>query len=330
MASLANVTRTWPSVLLAIWGTAACSSVTVTGTTTTAASSSSTGVPTSSGSSGAATSTGGTTASSGSGTGSSTAGSPIASQCDILGSMYDAGAIDPSAPCQVCNPSIDAGTWTPAENGAQCQGTTQFGYCLDGVCQLDQCLLSGVATNQGSVDPSNVCQVCNPQQSSNTWSPGPDGTPCVGPDGGQICIAGQCVPGCYFDGAPCSGPDGGNVCVSRQCVSGCYFDGGVSARDNQSGGFLPPAVLIPIGSPASWDSCSTCQVAPDAGPSLVPTAAVGAPCETYGDAGICVVGDIVSLTQVACCTPDGLTDAGTCCPPQWKAAGSCCGPHQQC
>jgi hypothetical protein len=82
----------------------------------------------------------------------------------------------------------------------------------------------------GTPNPADVCQLCDPTQSTTTWSNAPDGTSCVlNPPNPclthQACLAGVCVgSGNAGNGTPCVNPDplcGGSNCNNGSCVADC-------------------------------------------------------------------------------------------------------------
>src|SRR6201999_4180176 len=57
--------------------------------------------------------------------------------CNIDGTQYSAGTVNPANPCQVCNPSSSTTSWSNEPNGTTCDdgnACTQFDACLNGVC----------------------------------------------------------------------------------------------------------------------------------------------------------------------------------------------------
>lgn len=59
--------------------------------------------------------------------------------------------------------------------------------------EVDRCLVNGVAAAHLAERGGNSCQICDIEQSTETWSPRPDGTSC---GDGLICLAGECTPQC--------------------------------------------------------------------------------------------------------------------------------------
>jgi hypothetical protein len=60
-------------------------------------------------------------------------GGGASTSCTIGGSSIAAGTVDPSDPCQVCNPTANATDWSTAPNGLACGPESQ---CQTGVCHV--------------------------------------------------------------------------------------------------------------------------------------------------------------------------------------------------
>lgn len=97
----------------------------------------------------------------------------------------------PGDPCRrgVCSESEKKCTVAPRPDGASCTGdpypcTSQV--CANGSCVLDSikgCLIQGACYPPGGSTSSNQCLGCNPDVSQFNFSPLPEGSPCVTPDG---------------------------------------------------------------------------------------------------------------------------------------------------
>jgi hypothetical protein len=112
--------------------------------------------------------------------------------CSIGGTSYAPGDPDPSNPCVGCVPGVSATAWSNLPSGTQCSS----GVCSNGIC-LYGCDIGGVLFPPGTGNPENVCQSCQPALSSNSWSP-LTLIPAGGCNGGQVCLDGGCLVGCYI------------------------------------------------------------------------------------------------------------------------------------
>ena len=168
--------------------------------------------------------------------------------CFINGAVYDSAAPSPNNACQTCQPGTSTTAFTNAMDGASC-GNGQF--CAGGQCGT-QCVIAGTTYTTGTVNPNNVCQVCQPGTSTIAWTSYVAGTSC---GTGEFCNAEMvCGPGCSVggtfyatgaasptdacetcqpasntigftnlaDGASCGS---GSVCNGGNCAAGCYIDG---------------------------------------------------------------------------------------------------------
>jgi len=82
------------------------------------------------------------------------------------------------------------------------------------------CDIGGSCVADGTVNPSNACEVCNVSASTTGWSPAIDGTSCADSmvcDGREVCGSGACVAGPMLD---C---DDADACTTDSCgePSGC-------------------------------------------------------------------------------------------------------------
>ncbi len=179
--------------------------------------------------------------------------------CQIGGVTYPAGALDPTTPCQSCQPSLSTAKFTaysglPADGGCQAGQVCNAGQCAAG-CYVDQAFRA-----TGALAAGNGCLTCDPSKSETNWTPltgVPQGGGCPA---GEVCAAGSCSAGCVIGGAfvaagagePDAGCQGcmpaqsltawtpltglvtgvcgaGEVCHQGACAVGCYLDGGYVA-----------------------------------------------------------------------------------------------------
>lgn len=99
-----------------------------------------------------------------------------ADTCLINQTCYEAGASDPAAPCDVCDPATSTSTFTAAAEGAACSTTA----CTTGVCSGNVCIneavddgschIADVCYTNGEVNPANECEVCTSTLRSTSWS----------------------------------------------------------------------------------------------------------------------------------------------------------------
>jgi len=172
-------------------------------------------------------------------------------QCDIGGAIYGSGAVNPSNPCESCQPGTSTTGWIALANGTGC-GNGQI--CGNEVCGL-QCDIGGVIYASGSTNPASSCQTCQPGTSSTTWISLASGASC---GNAQICSGGVCGTQCDIGGvifasgavnpanacqscqpgtsttawvALASGTTcgAGGVCIAATCTSGCYIAGAFHA-----------------------------------------------------------------------------------------------------
>jgi hypothetical protein len=132
------------------------------------------------------------------GTGMYCSSGSCVAECDIGGTIYASGAVEPSFPCETCQPAVSEVGWSPLADGTGCGAGV---ICDTGAC-VAECDISGTGlVALGYVNPTNACQVCTPSTSTTQWSNATDGTTCG--DGGT-CSSGVC--GGYY-----SPPDAGMI-----------------------------------------------------------------------------------------------------------------------
>jgi choice-of-anchor A domain-containing protein len=142
-------------------------------------------------------------------------------QCWIAGVPYEAGTINPSQPCQVCDPSQSTSTWSSAADGTSC-GTSQSDW---GSCGgfSDTCDMTGTQsrTVTTSTCGAGVCSPANSRPESRECTRNTEGVQCRA--GGVCDVAEYCAGGsCPADrkapaGTGCS--DGNRCTVGDTCNS---------------------------------------------------------------------------------------------------------------
>jgi hypothetical protein len=76
-----------------------------------------------------------------------------------------------------------------------CDGVCcEAGECCSAnlTCEECGCTVNGEGWASGNFNPDNVCQYCDPETSTESWSPYPDGR--CGEGGSQVCCDGTCCP----------------------------------------------------------------------------------------------------------------------------------------
>jgi hypothetical protein len=268
------------------------------------------------------------------------------SGCLIAATLFMPSAINPSNPCQSCQPSRSTAGFSAVLDGTTCNGNQ---FCVSGTCTANApgCAINGASIAIGTIDPGNLCLACQPGQSSTQYTNLPDGTGCF--DDSHICISGTCTTGCNIGGVHyttgylnpanrCQAcdqlrdasnwtnvPDGrscgtGKVCHGGTCFNGCTIGGGTQAT-----GTANPA-----------NSCQSCQpgVAPDAWSPINN----GASCGTGGicSDGTCYDHCVINSANFAIGALDPNNACASCEPAlsptsfSLRAPGSACGTGKVC
>jgi hypothetical protein len=248
------------------------------------------------------------------------------SGCSIGGTVYAAGAVNPSDACQTCVTATITTAWTNLANGTSC-GTSEV--CSAGSCASD-CSIGGTLYASSVANPMNACQSCIPTTSTAAWSNASDGTTC---GAGEVCSAGNCASGCFLGGmvyasgaanpmnaceicVPGTSPPGwsnaadgipchtNEVCSAGNCESGCFIGGVVYAS-----GAANPAnacqTCVPSTSPTAWVNAAdgrNCNNGYACAAGVCSTTT----CATYycQVGNTCVMGDLPTL-----CWDTGLCDS---------------------
>ncbi len=120
-------------------------------------------------------------------------GGTCVAECDINGTEYASGTVNPANSCQSCQPSTSSTAWSNVADGTSCR----TGHvCSAGSCVSD-CYINGTIYTSGTANPSNPCQTCQPHDSTTAWT-NADGTACGGTY--EVCSGGSCLPGCVING----------------------------------------------------------------------------------------------------------------------------------
>ena len=191
-------------------------------------------------------------------------------KCFIDGASLAAGALDPTNPCQQCNPMVSTSVWSARSDGASCASGK---VCTGGTCEA-RCFVGGTFY---APDAGSLCERCDPGQSTSAFTPAPDGTAC---GTGQVCAASGCAAKCFIGGvlyadgavdplnacqqctvsnsttgwsmrATGSSCGAGQLCEANTCVSKCLIDGGFFAADAVNP-TQPCETCQPLSSTAAW------------------------------------------------------------------------------
>lgn len=231
--------------------------------------------------------------------------------CLIQGERIADKARSPFDACLICDVTRNRTDWSPAAEGLACLDdlndcTTDV--CSGGSCRheplaegsacgtaklcsvgqcVSGCVIGGTFFPDGTVNPSNPCEVCSVAASPSAWTAraaacADDGNPCTD----DVCAARACVHPVKPDATSCGA---GAVCVNGSCGAQCLIAGA-----SWSNGATNPA-----------NGCERCQ-------STVSTAswtpkAVNEACDTDGND----------------CTNDVCNGAGSCTHPPSPAGSGC-------
>jgi hypothetical protein len=114
--------------------------------------------------------------------------------CYINGTYVAPLATNPNNNCLSCQPQASTSNWSNVADGTMCATGM---VCGAGVCEIE-CFIGGTPYPNGTLNPSNNCQSCQPQVSTSGWNNVTDGTSC---GAGLVCVAGACKNGCVIGGA---------------------------------------------------------------------------------------------------------------------------------
>jgi hypothetical protein len=210
-------------------------------------------------------------------------------QCDIAGTIYLTGALNPANLCQSCQPGTSTTAWSTVASGTSC-GTGQV--CNGATCGAG-CFIGGTVYAPNAVNPGNPCQSCQPGASTTGWTnnSAANGTSC---GSGDVCSSGTCVAGCFISqsvyspgtanpGDPCQSCQpgtsttmwtnsangtacgSGEICNGATCAPGCFVDGTVYAPNVANPGnpcqtCQPGTSTVAFSNIANGTSCGSGQV----------------------------------------------------------------------
>ena len=205
-------------------------------------------------------------------------GGQCGTECEIGSAAYASGAVNPSNPCESCQPGTSTSAWTSTDGvnagcptGEVCSGSPAS--CTSG------CWIGGAFYSSGAT-ASSGCQVCNPGASTTAWTNVVGAASCPS---GQACSSGACASGCaiggtFYDSGATSN-DGCEVCTpsssttswtdatgAASCTSGQVCNAGSCASGCSIGGiFYAPAattndgceICTPGTSTTAWTNATT-------------------------------------------------------------------------
>ncbi|MGI8476076.1 MAG: hypothetical protein ACR2OO_06875, partial [Thermomicrobiales bacterium] len=219
---------------------------------------------------------------------------------------YCAGVECPDAePCFTV-PRCDPATGRCRSEPVVCDND---GFCSEGVCRDDACLIDGAVHSANDFDTGSICRYCDPGKDRLGWSRSTD---CCATDGD--CDA-PCLVGACSDGGDCTRqdePDGtacgdADVCAAGVCQSDSCLIDGVTYADGDFAADSTCRLCDIAKSRSAWtrsDAC--CQSDGDCDD--------GDPCST----GTCADGDCVQTPLAACCPAGQIACGGAC------VVGTCC------
>lgn len=179
----------------------------------------------------------------------------ISGNCLIAGVCYANGTLRPGFPCQICNSSLSATTWSNASAGTVCTAASCTGT---------------------SFTPASVCNgagtcVAGTPTSCSPYTCNAGGTACLT----SCTTSSQCASGFYCNGSTCvSLKAAGSVCAaSGECASGFCVDGvccstsctGTCKRCNVAGS-IGTCTNIPAGTDPDNECTGNCNGAGACGP----------------------------------------------------------------
>lgn len=238
--------------------------------------------------------------------------------CNIGGTCYADGAVNPSNECQACRPAISTTSWSNRTSGTSCDdgnACTQSDTCQSGTC---------VGANPVSCADPGECRTasCNPSTGACVTSNEQSGTSCS--DGNPCTLNDTCnSSGSCVSGAPRVCPQGDQcqtgVCnvSTGQCGvqndpngSPCNDGNACTQSDTCQNGACVGANPVSCADPGQ---CRSASCNPSTGSCVTTNDANGSPCN---DSFFCTVSD--SCTNGSCagsprsCDIQGVFCARTC------------------
>lgn len=120
--------------------------------------------------------------------------------CYVTGTCVAEGAAANPTSCLVCDSSENSTAYTAKSVGSACPvndglACTSQSCAADGSCSTvifaTNCVINGACVSLLATNPSNACQICNPQVSQTMWSNQVENLTCPGPTGCK-CMSGSC------------------------------------------------------------------------------------------------------------------------------------------
>jgi len=170
------------------------------------------------------------------------------------------------------------------------------------------CIIDGQCFSSGVLNPSNSCQVCDPNESQTEWTAVSDGTACGDLEcnecGSGVCISstlGLPGPGCSDStNSGCDNPDtceAGGICQRNYVAPGTACGGGVNE---------------PICDPDICDGSGNCTNVAWASDGTPCGGLVCEECQTGVCAGVSICGDGSLCAATETCDDGFVDDCGTC------------------
>ncbi len=151
-------------------------------------------------------------------------------QCEIGNQTFDRGDTNQFNACEVCDPSRNREDWSSGlpnsdcglSDGRHCCGREccPQGECCNAVGECEQCgcVIFGDPVLAGVANPTNTCQVCDPNEDRFDWTLLGNDEACGNDSDDRVCCGGSCCPQ-------------GQCCESGSCQDcGCEIDGKSVAR----------------------------------------------------------------------------------------------------
>ncbi|HUB08746.1 MAG TPA: hypothetical protein VMB50_17190 [Myxococcales bacterium] len=163
-------------------------------------------------------------------------GGSCAPQCDIGGTIFSSGNVNPGNGCQECLPGQSTSGWSNEPDGLACSTGE---VCAGGTCTPD-CYIGGNLVAPGTPSPANPCLSCQPATSTTSYSDVTDGMPC---GTGLSCAGGACCGGAH--GTLLCGGSPVDTCLDDlncgSCGAACTPPNGCFAGACQLPALLPTA-----------------------------------------------------------------------------------------